>query len=114
MVYITGDKHTNFKAMQRQIQYLDIKKEDTFIILGDAGLNYSVNRTDDKNVDYIYEDTIHSLIDKNRLAKIFMVTFGFIPNILIIQGNHEAPAWLVKDYEKQIWNDGVKRRRYYD
>lgn len=103
MVYITGDKHTNFKNMKTKLFDMDIKKEDTFIILGDLGVNYSVERIKDG----LYEDTIHSLIDKNRLIKAFTETGNEIPNILVIQGNHEAPAWCVKDYEEKKWNGGM-------
>lgn len=56
------------------------------IVLGDAGLNYWLNKTDKKN--------------KKKLSK-YPMTF------LIIHGNHEARAESVGTYVSKEWNGGT-------
>jgi len=40
MIYITGDTHRDFKRVEFLCAQADTTKEDTLIILGDAGINY--------------------------------------------------------------------------
>lgn len=79
-IYITGDKHGNFKNM---LDYLDghIPHGSVVIILGDVGLNY-------------YSD-IRDLINKEKLN---MLGYTFI----CLRGNHEARP---TGKEKYITND---------
>lgn len=39
-IYITGDVHGDFSAMQRWCEIVEPDKNDIIVILGDAGLNY--------------------------------------------------------------------------
>lgn len=79
-IYITGDKHGNFKNM---LDYLDnhIPHGSVVIILGDVGLNY-------------YSD-IRDLINKEKLN-----TSGY--TFICLRGNHEARP---TGKEKYITND---------
>ena len=44
MIYITGDTHRDFTRLNN----IDKNKDNTLIILGDAGINYYLNE-EDKN-----------------------------------------------------------------
>ena len=46
--YITGDTHGQFDRIQRFCQQHGVEPENTFIILGDVGLNYFGGGTDRK------------------------------------------------------------------
>ncbi len=45
--YITGDKHRHFSSLIRFCEENHLRKKDTVIILGDAGLNYYGDERDD-------------------------------------------------------------------
>ena len=47
MIYLTGDTHGEFSRLEIFHQRFSLTKEDTLIILGDAGVNYYGNRLDD-------------------------------------------------------------------
>lgn len=97
--YITGDTHGNFKRISQFCQRMETSKDsDVMIILGDAGINYQMLNVPKKA--YHYKDSTQNLYFKKHLAKI-PITF------LIIQGNHEAPAWLCKDYIEKEWCGGT-------
>lgn len=46
--FITGDKHRNFKKIKRFCKYMNTRKKDVLIILGDACFNYFEDSRDDK------------------------------------------------------------------
>ncbi len=46
-VYITGDKHRNFKGFLRFVKKKKLNSGDTVVILGDTGFNYFCDRRDD-------------------------------------------------------------------
>ena len=46
-VYITGDKHRNYKAFLRFVKKQKLTRRDTIVILGDSGFNYFGDRRDD-------------------------------------------------------------------
>jgi len=48
MVYITGDKHGDFKSLKSFCRNFDIKESDKIILLGDVGLNYFLDSSDFK------------------------------------------------------------------
>ena len=68
-IYVTGDKHGRFDAILYRIEHGQITKDDAVIVLGDAGINYYLDKRDTK------------LKEKLEATG---VTF------LIVRGNHEA------------------------
>ncbi len=86
MIYITGDKHGDF----REILYFCYKNkttlDDIMIVLGDAGINYYA---DEK--DYIL---------KNSLLQ-YPITF------FCIHGNHEERPENIKTYKTKKFHDGI-------
>lgn len=67
-IYLTGDKHRNFTSVESFCKREKTTKEDTLIVLGDAGVNYTGTQDDLK-----YKKYLESL----------PITFMFI------RGNHE-------------------------
>ena len=48
MIYLTGDTHGNFDHIRRFCELNNTTKDDVLIILGDAGINYYLNKRDYK------------------------------------------------------------------
>ena len=71
MIYITGDTHGEFSRIEQFCERIKPTRDDTMIILGDAGINYYGGWRD-----------IHK---KQRLAKLPITLFA-------IHGNHEGVA----------------------
>lgn len=46
--YITGDKHRDYSKVKSFCQYMNTRKKDVLIILGDAGFNYYDDERDDR------------------------------------------------------------------
>ena len=46
--YITGDKHRDFRKVKKFCRYMNTRRKDVLIILGDAGFNYYGDKRDDK------------------------------------------------------------------
>ena len=44
MIYVTGDTHREFSRLSR----LDLTKDDMIIVLGDVGINYYLDSSDDR------------------------------------------------------------------
>ena len=44
MIYVTGDTHREFSRFSR----LDLTKDDLIIVLGDVGINYYLDSSDDR------------------------------------------------------------------
>lgn len=86
MIYITGDKHGDF----REIFYFCYENrttlDDIMIILGDAGINYYANEK-----DYILKDSLLQ----------YPITF------FCIHGNHEERPENIKTYKTKRFHDGV-------
>lgn len=103
MVYISGDTHGSFHKLLKKLSRLNIKKSDIIIILGDSGLNYycSVNESSDATRKYKQDET--GKLMKQELKQDCMEILGCVPYFLLIQGNHEAPAWLVEKYNARQW-----------
>ena len=53
MIYITGDKHADFREVFNFCYTKETTKKDILIILGDAGINYFANEK-----DYILKDSL--------------------------------------------------------
>lgn len=82
MYFITGDRHGDFRDLKAFAQKHKTTTDDVMIILGDAGINY-----------YVEKDPSTGLY-KNKGALTLLKKLKRLPlTLVIIQGNHEAPAW---------------------
>lgn len=79
MFYITGDTHRDFTRVH------NLPKGSTLIILGDAGINYFLNKEDKELKEYL-----------NSLG----ITF------LCVQGNHEERPENIPTYKEKIMYGG--------
>lgn len=86
MIYITGDKHTNFNDVYNFCCDNKTTTDDILIILGDTGINYYANEK-----DYIL---------KNKLLQ-FPITF------FCIHGNHEERPENIKTYKTKTFYNGT-------
>lgn len=86
MIYITGDKHANFKSVQSFCEKEKTNINDILIILGDAGINYFANERDNKL--------------KNSLSK-YPITF------FCIHGNHEERPENISTYKTKTFHEGT-------
>lgn len=87
-IYLTGDTHGQFERITSFCERQQVQPENTFIILGDVGLNYYGDRRDNRG--------------KDKLAKIPITFF-------CIHGNHEMRpskelGYHVKEYHGgKVW-----------
>lgn len=89
MIYITGDCHGEFAKIQRFCRAMKTTREDTMIILGDAGINIS--------------NGLRDLRKKQMLAQLPITLF-------CIHGNHEMrPTRVVKVDQ---WGGRTDRKAY--
>ena len=91
MFFITGDTHGNFIRLNEfAIKYekkLDLQQgKDVMIILGDAGINYYLNKSD--------------LHVKRQLSRLPF-------DIFAIHGNHEARPETIPTYLEKEWYGGI-------
>lgn len=77
MYYITGDKHRDFSNVEKFCKEKETSKNDTLIVLGDAGINYML--------DY------HDIKYKRYLESLPITLF-------CIHGNHEQRPNAIKSY----------------
>jgi len=85
MVIITGDKHGNFYGIIHYAEFNKLTKDDMFIILGDAGINYYGKK--DKEL-------------KERLSNSNITLF-------CVHGNHEQRPQNIKTYKEKTMFDGI-------
>ena len=90
MIWVTGDTHGNFVRLDAFCRRVGITREDTIIILGDAGFNYYLDE----------RDTL-----KKRYAGTFPAT------IFCIHGNHEVRPQRIPTYLKRAYCGG---KVYYE
>ena len=86
MIYITGDKHGEFKEVFEFCHEQKTNTNDIMIILGDAGINYFANERD------------YTL--KNSLLE-YPITF------FCIHGNHEERPENIKSYKTKKFHEGL-------
>lgn len=86
MIYITGDTHSSFKRIEKFCAQLKTQREDILIILGDAGINYSGERIDQKS---------------KRFLESLPIT------LFCIHGNHEQRPYTISSYQEKIWHNGT-------
>lgn len=85
MIYLTGDTHREFNRIFQFCEEYKTTIDDVLIILGDAGINYYCDFSDNEL--------------KNRLTKLPIT-------LLCIHGNHEERPYLL-GYDEMKWRDGI-------
>lgn len=83
--YITGDCHRDFKKVEVFCNYHNTDKKDYMIVLGDAGINYFLDKADRKL--------------KDKLSKLPIRFF-------MVHGNHEARPYELPSYREREWHGG--------
>ena len=86
LIYITGDKHADFREVYYFCCANKTTLDDILIVLGDAGINYYANEK-----DYML---------KNSLLQ-YPITF------FCIHGNHEERPENIKTYKTKRFHDGI-------
>ena len=86
MIYITGDTHGDFTRIERFCERFSPARDDTMIILGDAGFNYYGGQRDQQV--------------KQQMAAMPITIFS-------IHGNHEMRPTSVPTYKEQLYRGGT-------
>ena len=86
MIYMTGDKHSDFHRVNALCCQQETSVDDILIILGDASINY--------------DGPIEDAYLKRELAKLPITLF-------CIHGNHEQRPETIPTYEKKTWYGGT-------
>lgn len=84
--FLTGDTHGNFNRIDYFCQRFETSKEDILCILGDAGINYYLNKK-----DYMLKQVLQDM----------PITF------FCIHGNHEERPFNISTYITKKWNGGI-------
>ena len=87
MIYITGDKHADFREVFYFCYANETTLDDILIVLGDAGINYYANDKDNEL--------------KNSLKDHYPIT------LFCIHGNHEERPENIKTYKTKKFHDGI-------
>ena len=86
MIYITGDRHGDYRSLIDFCIETNTKIDDVIIILGDAGINYHLD----------YRDTLL----KEKLKELSITLF-------CVHGNHEERPQNIASYKTKIFHDGI-------
>lgn len=86
MIYITGDRHGDFDDIWDFCMENETTTDDILIILGDAGINYSLDRRDELLKESLKELPI---------------------SLFCIHGNHEERPEYIRGYEEMEWHEGT-------
>ncbi len=86
MIYITGDKHADFREIFYFCYANETTLDDILIVLGDAGINYYASEK-----DYML---------KNSLLQ-YPITF------FCIHGNHEERPENIESYKTKVFHNGI-------
>lgn len=95
-IYARGDTHGDLRPLNQFAYEADTTRDDLLIILGDAGYNYYVTKTD-RTDKYINDGADRYW---GKLSKLPLT-------IAIVQGNHECPAWLIEGYKQVEFGGSV-------
>lgn len=82
--YITGDCHGEFDKVKAFCKYHDTDKNDYMIVLGDAGVNYFLDKT-----------------DRKLKRQLFKLPIRF----LMVHGNHEARPYEIPSYREVYYEE---------
>lgn len=86
MIYLTGDTHGHFDRVLDFCADNDTTPDDVLVILGDAGINFNLDKRDRK---------------LKKLLSELEVT------LLCIHGNHEERPFMIDGYVEKEWHGGV-------
>jgi len=86
MVYLTGDTHGDFKRVAEFCIFANKNKDDTLVVLGDAGINYRQDK---------------AAYEHKQLLERLPIT------LLCIHGNHEQRPETISSYKEIFWNGGI-------
>lgn len=84
--FLTGDTHGNFNRINYFCEKFETTKDDILCILGDAGINYYLNKK-----DYMLKQVLQDM----------PITF------FCIHGNHEERPFNISTYITKEWNGGT-------
>ena len=84
--FLTGDTHGNFNRINYFCEKFETTKDDILCILGDAGINYYLNKK-----DYMLKQVLQDM----------PITF------FCIHGNHEERPFNISTYITKKWNEGI-------
>ncbi len=87
MIYITGDKHTDFKEVLYFCYVNKTTLDDILIVLGDTGINYHANEKDNEL--------------KRNLKEYYPIT------LFCIHGNHEERPEKIDSYKTKRFHNGI-------
>ena len=85
-IYITGDTHRDFEKIYYACEELETTPDDIMIILGDAGINYYLDESDEELKEELRDYPI---------------------TLFIIHGNHEEYPSEIDSYEIKRWHGGL-------
>ena len=86
MIFLTGDTHRDFDRVEEFCEENGTTVDDVLIILGDAGINYYLDRDDE--------------VLKAYLSKLPITLF-------MLHGNHEEWPGEIGSYEETLWRGGI-------
>lgn len=85
-IFITGDTHGVFERIYALCENFDVTNKDLLIVAGDFGINYYLNKKEQRN--------------KYKLNELPI-------NLLIVRGNHERRPEKIGTYKSKEWNKGI-------
>lgn len=85
MIYLTGDTHGRFERIGAFCSKMQTSRDDTLIVLGDAGINFHAGSLDILRKEYLSALPI---------------------TLLCIHGNHERRPESLGIYDEQEWHGG--------
>lgn len=86
MIILTGDTHREFDRIFEFCAEYDTTRDDVLVILGDAGINYYLDETDEAL--------------KRELSRLDVT-------LLCVHGNHEERPAEIPSYEEVLWRGGI-------
>lgn len=86
MVILTGDTHRDFARIFEFCEEYDVTRDDVLVILGDAGINYCLDQSDEAL--------------KRELSELEVT-------LLCVHGNHEERPSEILSYEEVEWRGGL-------
>lgn len=85
-IFMTGDTHGDFRRVKNFCEIAETTKDDVLIILGDAGINYYLNRNDE--------------LKKCEIDRLPITLF-------CIHGNHEERPYMIDSYHESTFLGGT-------
>ena len=86
MIVLTGDTHREFERIFEFCEEYDLTRDDVLVILGDAGINYCLDESDEAL--------------KRELSRLEVT-------LLCVHGNHEERPSEILSYGEVEWHGGL-------